>query len=176
MSDQPLDRRPGIRFTESEDVTGPKVTDQMVASAEDRLGVQLPASYVKLIRTKNGGEPVRHCHPVPFPTSWADDHIDIGAILGIGGRHGIDADTFGTTRSAYLISEWGYPPIGVVICATPSGGHDTVMLDYSSGAAEPAVVYVDEDRAPRRIAETFAEFLANLVQCPSSEAAGRLDS
>lgn len=176
MTDQPLDRRQAVRFTESDAFTGPVVTDQMVAAAEDRLGVRLPASYVALLRTKNGGEPVRHCHPVPFPTSWADDHIDVGAILGIGGQHGIDTDTFGTTRSAYLISEWGYPPIGIVICATPSGGHDTVMLDYSAGGAEPAIVYVDEDRAPRRIADTFAAFLANLVACPSTEGSGRLDS
>jgi hypothetical protein len=69
-----------------------------------------------------------------------------------------------------MINEWGYPPVGVVICATPSGGHDTVMLDYSSGA-EPSVIYVDEevpgeDRAVHRIAATFEDFLSNLVECP----------
>ena len=50
------------------------------------------------------------------------------------------------------------------------------MLDYSGGGSEPAVVYVDEDRVPRRIADTFEESLANLVDCPSTEGSGRLDS
>jgi hypothetical protein len=102
------------------------------------------------------------------PTSWAEDHIDIGAILGIGGPWGIDADIGGIPSSRYMVTEWGYPPIGIVICATPSGGHDTVMLDYSAAGSEPAVVYVDEDRVPQRIADTFEEFLANLIDCPTA--------
>ena len=63
----------------------------------------------------------------------------------------------------------GYPDIGVVICDTLSGGHDTVMLDYSDSGreGEPAVVYVDEDRIPRRVAGSFAEFLAGMVPCES---------
>jgi len=42
----------------------------------------------------------------------------------------------------------------VVICDTPSAGHDTVMLDYTDCAVdgEPAVAYIDEDRVPRRVA------------------------
>jgi hypothetical protein len=166
MSHQPpLGRDSTIEFTESDYFTGPKTTDEMIAVAEARLGVRLPAAYVRLLSVRNGGEPVRHCYPVPFPTSWADDHIDVGAILGVGGERGIDADTCGAPRSAYMVAEWGYPPVGVVICDTPSGGHDTVMLDYSGDDPEPAVVYVDEDREPRRIADTFEEFLANLADC-----------
>jgi hypothetical protein len=157
----------GLELSDSELFTGPEITDQMISVAEERLGVRLPDSYVRLLRVRNGGEPVRHCYPVSFPTSWAEDHIDVGAILGIGGTQGIDAELFGTPRSAYLVAEWGYPPIGIVICATPSGGHDTVMLDYSGGGIEPSVVYVDEDRLPRRIADTFEEFVANLAECPS---------
>jgi hypothetical protein len=154
-----------ITFTDSANFTAPDITDEMVALAEERLGVRLPASYVRLLRIQNGGEPVRHCYPMPFPTSWAEDHIDVGAILGIGGTRGIDAEVGG---SNYMIAEWGYPPIGVVICDTPSGGDDTVMLDYSSSGPEPAVVYVDEDRVPQRIADTFDEFLAKLIKCPTA--------
>jgi hypothetical protein len=38
------------------------------------------------------------------------------------------------------------------------------MLDYSESGpdGEPSVVYVDEDRVPRRVAGTFAEFIALL--------------
>ena len=88
-------------------------------------------------------------------------------LLGISGEWGIDS-TSGLGGSAYLIAEWDYPPIGVVIGLTPSGGHDTVMLDYSESgpAGEPAVAYVDEDRIPRRVASSFTAFTNGLV--PSS--------
>ena len=63
--------------------------------------------------------------------------------------------------------EWEYPPVGVVFAVTPSSGHDTVMLDYrDAAAAEPRVVFVDEDREPREVAPTFAEFLAMLTPSP----------
>jgi hypothetical protein len=138
-------------------VTGPTLTDAMVIAAEDRLGVRLPADYVQLLRTCNGGEPDRTMFPVDFPTSWAVDHIEIRSILGIGGEFGIDSE-FG---SAYLIEEWEYPDIGVVVCNTPSGGHDTVMLDYRAGQV-PKVAYIDEDRVPRIIAQSFTELAMGL--------------
>jgi hypothetical protein len=151
-----------IEFTASTYFTGPAVTDDLIAAAERKLGYELPRSYVELLRIRNGGEPVRHCYPVEFANSWAEGHIDVGAILGVGGSRGIDAEPFG---SPYMVKQWGYPPIGIVICDTPSGGHDTVMLDYSRGG-EPSVVYLDEDRVPRQVAATFADFLMNLIECP----------
>ncbi|WP_433731846.1 SMI1/KNR4 family protein [Actinoplanes sp. CA-051413] len=97
-------------------------------------------------------------HPTSFRTSWAADHFAVDVLLGIGYAEGADA------QSAYLIAEWDYPDIGVVIGVTPSAGHDTVMLDYSGcgPAGEPAVVYVDEDRLPRRVADSFAQFMSGL--------------
>jgi len=52
----------------------------------------------------------------------------------------------------------------VVFAACPSGGHDTVMLDYtrSSGRGEPTIAYIDEDRLPRTIATSFGDFLSGL--------------
>lgn len=74
----------------------------------------------------------------------------------------------GVYGSRYLVVEWGYPDIGLVLCETPSGGHDTVMLDYraSGPLGEPRVAYVDEDRSDVVIAETFSDFIANLIDCP----------
>jgi hypothetical protein len=63
-----------------------------------------------------------------------------------------------------MIDEWGYPPVGVVICDTPAAGHDAVMLDYT-GPGEPTVAYIDEDRIPRRVADSFADFLDALKNC-----------
>ncbi|WP_106366064.1 hypothetical protein [Glycomyces artemisiae] len=80
---------------------------------------------------------------------------------GIGGANGADAAVGG---SRYLIEERGYPDIGVVFAVRPSGGHDTVMLDYSrpAGGGEPTVAYIDEDRVPRTIATSLGDFVSGL--------------
>jgi hypothetical protein len=151
-------------FTDSDYYTGPPLDDDMLRRAEGSLGVRLPQSYVDLLFQRNGGSLLRRCLATDFPNSWAGDHIEIRAILGIGGRWGIDV------QSANLIAEWEYPNIGVVICDLPSGGHDTVMLDYSKCGpdGDPTVVYVDEDRIPRRIAGSFEDFLSKLESCHES--------
>jgi len=140
---------------------GPPVGKDMILRAEAVLGFRLPSSYVELIRVQNGGVLRNRCFPTSFPNSWAQDHICVDAIWGLGGEWGIDA------VSSYMINEWGYPDIGVVFGITPSAGPDTVMLDYSESGpeGEPAVSYVDEDRVPRRIAGSFSEFISGLVSC-----------
>lgn len=150
---------------DNEYYTGLPVEDEMVRRAERVLGVKLPTSYIDLLRVRNGGVPKLRCCPTEFSTSWAPDHIEIAAIRGIGGEWGIDSTS--GLGSADMATEWGYPDVGVVVCDMPSGGHDAVMLDYSvSGpTGDPAVVYVDEDRIPRRIADSFQEFLVKLVSC-----------
>ncbi|MBB2923481.1 hypothetical protein FHR80_002406 [Cellulomonas cellasea] len=88
-------------------------------------------------------------------------------LLCVGGDDGIDS-AFG---SAYLVAEWDYPDVGVVLLDTPSGGHDTVMLDYRrcGPTGEPAVVHVDEDRVPREVAPSFAAFVAALELVTAGE-------
>jgi hypothetical protein len=149
-------------FDEDDSFTGPPLDDELVRRVEQSLGMRLPRSYVELLRTRNGGALRRSCCPTGFPTSWAEDHFEIQALKGVGGEWGIDAADFG---SAYAIEEWRYPDIGIVICEMPSGGHDAVILDYSECGAqgEPVVAYIDEDRVPRRVASSFEEFMAGLV-------------
>ncbi|WBB58724.1 SMI1/KNR4 family protein [Streptomyces sp. WMMC500] len=156
-------------FEDSDYYTGPPVDGDMIRRAEEVLGVRLPRSYVDVLLLRNGGTPRRRCFPTIFSTSWAENHFEISGIRGIGGSWGIALSS--GKGSPYLISEWGYPEIGVVICDTPSAGHDTVMLDYSECGpkGEPAVAYVDEDRVPRRVANTFDEFIRGLVSCESIE-------
>lgn len=148
-------------FNEETYYTGPPLSDVLVASAERELGVTLPAAYLRVLRFRNGGALARESFPTPFATSWADDHFAVRAILGIGGDNGIDSPDGG---SRYLVEEWGYPRIGVVIAECPSGGHDTVMLDYTKRNAdgEPTVAYIDEDREPRTVADGFGEFVEGL--------------
>jgi len=156
-------RAPIPFFTDEDYFTGPPLTPGMVQAAQASLGFRLPQAYLELLRERNGGTPVRRFFRTPVPTSWAPDHIAISSVKGIGGEWGIDSEDLG---SAYTIAEWRYPDIGVVICDTPSAGHDTVMLDYSvcGSQGEPSVVYVDEDRELLPLARTFAEFCAGLVE------------
>ena len=151
-------------FAEGDYYTGPALTAELVAQAERRLGYKLPRDYVKLLRLRNGGELRRQCFYTTFPTSWAPDHFAVEALRGVGGVWGIDSETLG---SHILVPEWDYPDVGVVLFETPSGGDDTVMLDYSSCGrqGQPAVVYVDEDRVPRRVSDSFSAFMGELREC-----------
>lgn len=152
-------------YDESNFYTGPPLDESMVRRAEQDLGVRLPGRYVNALHQRNGGSLRNKCYPTDFPTSWASDHFEVKALLGIGGKWGIDSTS--ELGSSYLINEWGYPDIGIVICLTPSAGHDTVMLDYSTcgPCGEPTVTYIDEDRVPRQVSGSFGEFLDRLVPC-----------
>lgn len=152
-------------FDESTLYTGAPCTAEMVRAAETKLGYRLPSRYVEVLQEKNGGGLARRCIRTSAPTSWAPDHIKVNAILGVGGHEwSIDSDEGG---SPYMITEWGYPSIGVVICEMPSAGHDAVMLDYSECGpeGEPRVTYVDDDHSTLVLATSFSDFLEELEDC-----------
>jgi len=154
-----------IFWDDSDYFTGPALTAESVAGAEASLGYSLPAAYVELLRSRNGGCPRRDCFPTATPTSWADDHIALSGIRGIGGEWGIDSPTLG---SEVMIKEWGYPRIGIVVGECPSAGHDVVMLDYSlcGQHGEPQVIHVETERDSPEItvlAPNFAKFIEGLV-------------
>ena len=150
-------------FWDEDDELPKKLTDEMVEKAEKKLGYKLPKSFIELLKSRNGGYPINTCFPTSEKTSWADDHIGIETIFGIGVEDSIDDEC----GSNYLIEEWGYPAIGVVIC---SSGHDAVMLDYSECGkeGEPRVVYIDtetENGEPKVtvLAQDFETFIKGLV-------------
>jgi hypothetical protein len=155
-------------FTEDTRGSGPALTDEMVQKAEAKLGFRLPASYIALLRERNGGVPNRRCFCTGVATSWAADHVEISSIIGLGFEDGVD----GELGSAYMVQEWGYPDIGLVICETPSGGHDTVMLDYRACGrnGEPQVVYIDGDRSILPLAPDFGSFIRGLTACSALRA------
>ena len=142
--------------------TGPAVGDEELDNAQEALGVRLPTMYRELMKTCNGFNLARRFVPTDFETSWSPAGFEVDSIFGVGFDDGID----GRTGSDYLISEWGYPKIGVVFGITPSAGHDTVMLDYRDSNIEPRVAYIDEGRQPRVVAPSFEEFLELLSVAP----------
>ena len=140
-------------------------TEELIASVEDELGVRLPASYVALMKTRNGGIPRDRCHPTQTPTSWAEDHVAITGILGIGRDK--TYSLCGELGSRFMQDEWGYPEIGICICDCPSAGHDMIMLDYRKCGrqGEAEVVHVDQecDYKITFLAKDFETFIRGLV-------------
>ncbi len=139
-------------------------SDELIASVEEELGYKLPAAYIWLMKQHNGGIPVNDCYPTDEPTSWAEDHVAITGILGIGREKG--CSLCGELGSQFMIDEWGYPAIGVAICDCPSAGHDMIFLDYRACGpqGEPAVVHVDQENDYKitHLADSFEEFIRGL--------------
>lgn len=140
-------------------------TDELIDSVEQELGYKLPSSYIQLMKHRNGGVPKNTNFPTKEPTSWAEDHIAITGMMGIGREKSYSL--CGDLGSQFMIEEWGYPDIGVVICDCPSAGHDVVMLDYRACGreGEPEVIHVDQedDYEITFLAENFEAFIKGLV-------------
>ena len=139
-------------------------TAESLASIEAELGYTLPAAYVALMRTQNGGLPVSDCFPTTEATSWADDHVALTALFGIG--RDTSYSLCGDLGSVFMIEEWGYPPIGVYFADCPSAGHDMIALDYRACGphGEPCVVHVDQEDDYRItwLAPDFESFIRGL--------------
>jgi hypothetical protein len=125
----------------------------------------MEAFYVALMRVRNGGVPRNTCFPTTETTSWADDHIAISGIAGIG--YGKSYSLCGSLGSQFMIEEWQYPAIGVVVTDCPSAGHDLVVLDYRACGpqGEPVVVHIDQEIDYRitLLAPNFEAFVRGLV-------------
>ena len=139
-------------------------SDELIASVEEELGYKLPAAYIWLMKQHNGGIPVNTCYPCDEPTCWADDHVAITGIFGIGREK--SCSLCGELGSQFMIDEWEYPAIGVAICDCPSAGHDMIFLDYRACGpqGEPAVVHVDQENDYKitHLADSFEEFVRGL--------------
>jgi len=140
--------------------------DAAIASIEKELGYKFPASYIELMRIQNGGLVNRSCFPTSEENSWADDHIAITGIMGIGREK--TYSVCGELGSRFMIEKWGYPEDGIYICDCPSAGHDMILLDYSKCGkdGEPEVVHVDQEADYRKtfLAADFETFIKGLKE------------
>lgn len=141
-----------------------RLTPAIVARVENKLGYKLPAAYVALMQVQNGGTPVRTNHRTKVATSWAEDHVAITGIFGIGDAK--ECSLGGSMGSLFWMEEWGYPPIGVYFADCPSAGHDMLCLDYRACGpqGEPSVVHVDQesDYKVTPVATNFEAFIRGL--------------
>lgn len=142
-----------------ESYIGKPVTDKDIKAAEADLGYTLPAAYIELLKNHNGGVVKKNC--------FINDDDDCVYITGI---YGIDRDKkyslLGEMGNEFWISKVKYPPIGIVVADTISGGHDMIFLDYREcgPTGEPKVVRVDQecDYSITSLADNFGDFIKNL--------------
>lgn len=142
-----------------ESYIGKDVTDEDIKNAESELGYTLPAAYIELLNNHNGGVLNKNC--------FINNEGDCVYVTGI---YGIDRDKkysiFGQFGNEFWISKWEYPPIGVVVADTISGGHDMIFLDYREcgPTGEPKVVRVDQegDYSITLLADSFGDFIKQL--------------
>ncbi|GGJ89140.1 SMI1/KNR4 family protein [Deinococcus aquiradiocola] len=144
---------------------GEELSPEKISEIQSELGYTIPASYISLMQTRNGGYPVNTCFPTNQPNNWADDHVAIVDIFGIGKQN--ELTLCGGTGSQFWIDEWGYPEIGVYFADCPTAGHQMVALDYRECGpqGEPKVVYVDQgnDYSIIELARDFATFIRGLL-------------
>ncbi|WP_230271922.1 SMI1/KNR4 family protein [Rhodopirellula halodulae] len=147
-----------------EQYVGEPFTDADVDRVERELGFKIPTSYVALMRTQNGGISRNSCYRMSEPTSWAEDHVAIEGIHGIGSEK--DCSLCGVAGSKFWMEEWGYPAIGIYFGDCPSAGHDMICLDYRECGpdGEPSVVHVDQESDYRItfVAKDFETFIRGL--------------
>lgn len=142
-----------------ESYIGRDVTDEDIKNAEAELGYILPTAYIELLKNHNGGVVNKNC--------FINDDDDYVYITGI---YGIDRDKkyslLGEMGNEFWISKVKYPPIGIVVADTISGGHDMIFLDYREcgPTGEPKVVRVDQecDYSITPLADNFGDFIKNL--------------
>lgn len=142
-----------------ESYIGKPVTDDDIKDAESELGYTLPVAYIELLKKHNGGVVKKNC--------FINDDDDFVYVTGI---YGIDSgkkySLLGEMGNEFWISKCKYPPIGVVVADTISGGHDMIFLDYREcgPTGEPKVVRVDQegDYSITLLADNFGDFIKNL--------------
>lgn len=129
---------------------------KIIQEAENQLQVQLPPSYIDLLKEQNGGE---------VHYSYFNNRINMYFM------EGIDIDSegqrLGILSSKYWIELLGLPQHIVLLWGD---FHHYIALDYRSGPTNPSVVYLWERGIGNRqwgdlqLAPDFDKFLSKLYQ------------
>lgn len=129
-------------------------TDKQIKQTEKQLGVTLPAFYVELLKSQDGGYIQYEAFPTDFPTSWAADHINVNEL------YGIETET-SILDSPDLIEEWDLPKNIILISGD---GHTWIALDYRERLENPSVILIDEEGAGvQTLAPNFETFINGLT-------------
>ena len=146
-------------FWNSNYYNNPPLTDKMIQQAETELGVQLPDSFLDLLKIQNGGYTKGFAYPMTTKTTWSDNHVPLTEMFGI--VLGKESDSaHNIMQSDYMTKEWGLPDKQVLLTGD---GHWWITLDYREGDI-PTVRWIDcvcsEDV---HIANSFDDFYNGLI-------------
>lgn len=137
----------------------------LIKSIEAELGYQLPSSYIELMGQQNGGIPINTVFSTSKPSSWAENHVALTGILGIGREK--DYSLCGGLGSHFMMKEWGYPNLGIYFGDCPSAGHDLIAMDFRKNGkqGEPQIVHVSQsqDFEITFLADNFQTFIEGLL-------------
>jgi SMI1 / KNR4 family (SUKH-1) len=153
----------------------PPLTDEMVAVAEQELGIRLPAEYVALLRVQNGGYTGGFVFPSPRPANLGNAPVTLETLNGIvlDPHHRTALNVLNpfslppgplyTERLSFMRDEAG-PLFRQVLLS--GDGHWWATLDYRNGAV-PTVAYIDvECDWEEQVAPSLAAFLDGLTRDP----------
>jgi len=137
----------------------PKLTQRAVDAAEAKLGVKLPAAYLELLRSQNGG--------YLRLTSISPNLAPVDCIAGIGKRFPSILHKDWADVKAHMKDEGIRKPARIDELVPFCGdGHFYFCLDYraSGPRGEPRVTYIDVESfdTDRVVAPSFEAFLHKL--------------
>jgi hypothetical protein len=145
----------------------PPLTQADINRAQVTLGVRLPSEYLELLGAQNGGDVAFQfdAYPTNVPTSWADDHVWLRSLAGIGPAGSTWPPSI--TQSPDLIAEWEMPERLVLL---DGDGHYWIALDYRDVGDDgaPSVAWIDNEADQDiELAPDFRTFIEGLVPLES---------
>lgn len=148
-----------LHFWGSDYDHNPPLTEQALRQAEQILGVQFPPELVALWQVQNGGYTQGFVFPTLQRTTWADDHVPLQELFGIGAAAS-PSGIHNVLNSNYMIAEWGLPSNQVLLAGD---GHWWITLDYRKGG-DPRVTWLDVEAGQDiELASSFRQFLSSLL-------------
>lgn len=135
------------------------LTNDDIVNAEKLLKVKLPEAYIKLMFEQNGGTPYHQAYPCNIANGWANDHVPVDHIFGIGEE--------GILQSHYLIKEWDLPSDIVIFSGD---GHGWLAMDYRQKTKEPPIIWIEQDQNILiEVARDFSSFIEGLYTASYEE-------
>ncbi|RUL54058.1 SMI1/KNR4 family protein [Lysinibacillus antri] len=140
---------------------------ETIETIQKELKIDLPDSYIQLMKKRNGFYLKKKYYPTDIPNSWATNSVHVDFLYGIGENPGI-LDTI------YLRKEWGIRSKKLLIISADAPMF--ICLDYRR-RKHPAVVFIDvEQNQEIHLAKNFEEFIKGLVDHIEEEELNLYDS
>lgn len=128
---------------------------ETLQKVQNELNLNLPESYISLMKKRNGFYLKRKYSPTSTPNSWANNSVYVDFLYGIGAEPGL-------LDNIYLRKEWGIRSKKLLIFSAEPPMF--ICLDYRTKKV-PTVVFIDvEQNQEIKLAVDFESFINGLVE------------